>query len=53
MSIMHCCMNLELATTRQIIKDNEFQFVIKICYCKNCGSKKAVGTSVSNGRKIQ
>lgn len=49
MSIMHCCMNLELSNTKQVIVVNEFKFIVNIRYCKNCGSKKAVGTGVSDG----
>ena len=53
MSIMHCCMNLELSKTCQIINADGLNFVVNISYCKNCGSKKAVGTGVSDGKRRQ
>lgn len=51
MSLMHCCNNLDVTHSTFIVSDNGFEFNVKVCYCKSCGSKKAVGSGVSDGRK--
>lgn len=51
MSVMHCCNNLDVAHSTFVVSDNGFEFNVKVCYCKSCGSKKVVGTGVSDGRK--
>ena len=51
MSIMHCCNKLEPIISKFTVTDNGFEFKVSVAYCKNCGSKKAVGSGVSDGRK--
>lgn len=48
---MHCCNNLDITRSTFTVSDNGFQFKVSIVYCKNCGSKKVVGSGVSDGRK--
>jgi hypothetical protein len=52
MSIMHCCGKYELAVSKFKVSDNGFTFNVSITYCKNCGSKKAVGSGVSDGKSV-
>lgn len=51
MNAMHCCDNLEPTSSTFIVTDNGFEFKVSVAYCKNCGSKKVVGSGVSDGRK--
>ena len=51
MNLMHCCDNLNVTKSTFIVSDNGFQFKVSVTYCKSCGSKKAVGSGVSDGRK--
>ena len=51
MNLMHCCDNLNVTKSTFIVSDNGFQFRVSVAYCKSCGSKKAVGSGVSDGRK--
>lgn len=51
MSVMHCCDKLDVTHSTFIVSDNGFEFKVSVAYCKNCGSKKAVGSGVSDGRK--
>jgi len=51
MSIMHCCMNFKLENDFFIVSSGEFDFTVRIAYCKSCGSKKQIGSSISDGKK--
>jgi hypothetical protein len=51
MSLMHCCTEYEQVMSSWIVSDNGLDFSVKVVYCKNCGSKKAVGSGVSDGRQ--
>lgn len=51
MSYMHCCDSLEIVQSTFTVSDNGFNFSVRVTYCKNCGSKKTVGSGVSDGRK--
>ena len=51
MNLMHCCDNLNVTKSTFIVSDNGFQFRVSVAYCKSCGSKKAVGSGVSDGTK--
>ena len=51
MNLMHCCDDLNVTKSTFIVSDNGFQFRVNVAYCKNCGSKKAVGSGVSDGKK--
>ncbi len=51
MSIMHCCMNFKLENDFFIVSSGELDFTIRIAYCKSCGSKKQIGSSISDGKK--
>ena len=52
-STMHCCDNLEMVSSKFTVTDNGFEFKVSIAYCKSCGSKKAVGSGVSDGKTIK
>ena len=52
MSVMHCCNNLEVTTVKDTIVSGGFNFVVTVTYCKSCGSKKAMGTGISSGKKL-
>ena len=51
MNLMHCCSNLDVTSSKFIVSDNGFDFKVSIAYCKSCGSKKAVGSGVSDGKE--
>ena len=51
MSAMHCCQNLKLENDCFIVSSGEFDFTVRIAYCKSCGSKKQIGSSISDGKK--
>ena len=48
---MHCCQNFKLGNQCVVVQSGISKFTVNISYCETCGSKKHVGSGISDGKK--